>query len=78
MPQLDLKTFFKNVSDEQILDANDILRPYDHLVPVKCLGEEIHLPNNNSLWRGLQFWGLMTGDIRIDFGLFCIAINLIR
>ena len=78
MPQLDLKTFFKNVSDEQILDANDILRPYDHLVPVKCLGEEIHLPNNNSLWRGLQFWGLMTGDIRIDFGLFCIAGTCLR
>gem|GEM_PF-2606083 len=71
--QLDLKTFFKNVSDDAIADANDILRPYNHLVPIKCLGEEIHLPNNNSLWRGLQFWGLMTGDIRIDFGLFCIA-----
>jgi hypothetical protein len=78
VPLLDLKTFFKNVSDEQILDANDILRPYDHLVPIKCLGEDIQLPNNNSLWRGLQFWGLMTGDIRIDFGLFCIAGTCLR
>lgn len=73
VPALDLKAFFKNVSDEAILDANDILRPYDQLVPIQCLGETIHLPNNNSVWRGLQFWGLMTGEVRIDFSLFCIA-----
>ncbi len=73
MPTLDLKTFFKGVSDEAILDANDILRPYDHLVPIKILGEPISLPNNNSVWRGLQFWGLMTSEVRIDFSLFCIA-----
>lgn len=78
MAQLDLKAFFKNVSDEQILDANDILRPYEKLVPVRCLGEDIHLPENNSLWRGLQFWGLMTGDVRIDFSLFCIAGTCLR
>lgn len=76
--QLDLKTFFKNVSDDAIADANDILRPYEKLVPIKCLGEEIHLPENNSLWRGLQFWGLMTGEVRIDFGLFCIAGTCLR
>jgi hypothetical protein len=75
---IDLKAFFKDADDERIFDANDILRPYDQLVPVKCLGEVIHLPNNNSLWRGLQFWGLMTGEVKIDFGLFCIAGTCLR
>ncbi|MCC6573527.1 MAG: hypothetical protein IT462_07025 [Planctomycetes bacterium] len=79
MPPVDLKAFFgANIEEEKILDANDILRPYDALVPIKICGETIHLPNNNSVWRGLQFWGLMTGDVRIDFGRFCIAGTCLR
>lgn len=70
---VDLKQFFPQANDELIADANDILRPYEHLVPIVIEGRKVMLPENNSLWRGMQFWGLMTGDIRIDFGLFCIA-----
>ncbi|MDC1142275.1 2Fe-2S iron-sulfur cluster binding domain-containing protein, partial [Planctomycetota bacterium] len=69
---VDLKTMF-GVSDEKVQDAMDILRPFENLVPVIVEGNEIQLPENNSLWRGMQFWGLMTGEILIDFGLFCIA-----
>jgi hypothetical protein len=69
---VDLKTFF-NVDDTQVQDANDILRPYENLVPILVEGNEVMLPENNSLWRGLQFWGLMTGEVLIDFSLFCIA-----
>ncbi|MCA8911804.1 MAG: hypothetical protein KDB82_08880 [Planctomycetes bacterium] len=72
MPPVDLKTIF-NVDDETVLDAQDILRPFDELVPIIIEGNQVKLPNNNSLWRGMQFWGLMTGEIAIDFGLFCIA-----
>jgi len=70
---LNLKTFFPDVDDASIADANDILRPYTDLVPITIEGSRVFLPNNNSLWRGMQFWGLMTGEISIDFGLFCIA-----
>jgi hypothetical protein len=69
---VDLKALF-DVSDEKIQDAMDILRPFENLVTVTVEGNEIQLPENNSLWRGMQFWGLMTGEIQIDFGLFCIA-----
>lgn len=69
---VDLKALFK-VDEATILDAQDILRPFDQLVPIVVEGHEVKLPNNNSLWRGLQFWGLMTGEITIDFSLYCIA-----
>lgn len=69
---VDLKALF-NVDEATILDAQDILRPFDQLVPIIVEGHEIKLPNNNSLWRGMQFWGLMTGEISIDFSLYCIA-----
>jgi len=70
---LDLKYFFADTDDASVADANDILRPYTELVPIKIEGSRVFLPNYNSLWRGMQFWGLMTGEIAIDFGLFCIA-----
>jgi hypothetical protein len=69
---VDLKALF-NIDDAAAQDANDILRPYENLVPIKVEGNDVMLPENNTLWRGLQFWGLMTGEITIDFGLFCIA-----
>lgn len=69
---VDLKSIF-NVDEAAVQDANDILRPYEKLVPIKVEGNEVMLPENNSLWRGLQFWGLMTGQISIDFSLYCIA-----
>lgn len=69
---VDLKSMF-NVDEAAVQDANDILRPYENLVPIKVEGNEVMLPENNSLWRGLQFWGLMTGQISIDFSLYCIA-----
>ena len=69
---VDLKAMF-NVDDAAVQDAMDILRPFEDLVPIIVEGNEIMLPENNSLWRGMQFWGLMTGQISIDFGLFCIA-----
>lgn len=69
---VDLKQMF-NVDEATLQDAMDILRPFENLVPIKIEGGEIMLPENNSLWRGMQFWGLMTGEISIDFGLFCIA-----
>jgi hypothetical protein len=69
---LDLRALF-NVDPDRVRDAEEILRPFDSLVPIIVEGNEIKLPNNNSLWRGMQFWGLMTGEISIDFGLFCIA-----
>lgn len=72
MGQVDLKSMF-GVDDQTVQDANDILRPWENLVPIKIKDHEIMLPENNSLWRGMQFWGLMTGEIRIDFSLFCIA-----
>jgi hypothetical protein len=68
----DLKAIF-GVEEEAVADAMDILRPWTQLIPIMVEGHEIRLPDNNSLWRGMQFWGLMTGEIRIDFGLFCIA-----
>lgn len=73
MPDLDLKSLFREVDDQRIADANEILRPYTELLPVTIEGNRVFLPNNNSMWRGMQFWGLMTGEISIDFGLFCIA-----
>lgn len=69
---VDLKTMF-NVDDATVAEANDILRPYEKLVPIIIEGNQVMLPENNSLWRGMQFWGLMTGEISIDFSLFCIA-----
>lgn len=72
LPPVDLKSIF-NVDEDTARDAEDILRPFDELIPIIVEGNEIKLPNNNSLWRGMQFWGLMTGEISIDFGLYCIA-----
>jgi hypothetical protein len=69
---VDLRAMF-NVDADLVRDAEEILRPYDTLIPIKVEGTAILLPNNNSLWRGMQFWGLMTGEISIDFGLYCIA-----
>lgn len=69
---VDLKAMF-NVDETAVQDAMDILRPFNELVPITVQGNKIMLPENNSLWRGMQFWGLMTGEIAIDFGLFCIA-----
>jgi hypothetical protein len=69
---VDLKSFFQ-VDEATVETAHDILRPFENLVPIKVEGNEVMLPENNSLWRGLQFWGLMTGEISIDFSLYCIA-----
>jgi hypothetical protein len=68
----ELKTMF-GVDDATAQDALDILRPFEHFVSIKIEGHEVKLPAGNSLWRGMQFWGMMTGEIRIDFSLFCIA-----
>lgn len=54
-------------------EAMDILNPFEKLVPVQVLEKIVYLPENNSMWRGLQFWGLVKGEVTIDFGLFCIA-----
>lgn len=72
VPLPDLKNIF-GVDEHRVEEAMDILRPWNNLVPVTLMGNEIRLPENNSLWRGLQFWGLMTGEITIDFSIFCIA-----
>jgi hypothetical protein len=61
------------VESDAVDTATEILRPYEDLLPIQVEGHEVKLPDNNSLWRGLQFWGLMTGEILIDFSLFCIA-----
>ncbi len=53
-------------------EASDILNPFEKLLPIKVVDQILYLPENNSLWRGLQFWGLMKREVRIDFGLFCI------
>lgn len=68
-----LKAFFPDADDATFAEASEILRPFTQLVPIKIDGTRVFLPDNNSLWRGMQFWGLMTGEITIDFGLFCIA-----
>ncbi len=73
MSPAELKQEFPEATDEALLDAQDILRPFDKLVPIVIEGNEVKLPADNSLWRGMQFWGLMTGQIAIDFSLFCIA-----
>ena len=72
MPLLDLKSIF-GVDERRVAEAMEILRPFERLIPVTLLGNGIQLPENNSLWRGLQFWGLMTGEITIDFSIFCIG-----
>ena len=60
--------------DADLVDeASDILNPWQSLVPVKIKDQVVYLPENNSLWRGLQFWGLVKSEVSIDFGLFCIA-----
>ncbi len=69
---VDLKAMFK-IDDATVVAASDILRPYEKLVPIIIEGNQVMLPENNSLWRGMQFWGMMTGEINIDFSLFCIA-----
>lgn len=70
---VDLKEEFPAADEKTIEDAQDILRPFDELVPVTIEGNRVMLPANNSIWRGMQFWGLMTGEIAIDFSLYCIA-----
>ena len=62
-----------NVSKDVLDEASDILKPFTELLPVKVLEETLYLPENNSLWRGLQFWGLVKHEVSIDFGLFCLA-----
>lgn len=69
----DVSTVFPQADPGRLAEANEILRPYTELIPVTIEGSRVFLPNNNSLWRGMQFWGLMTGEIWIDFSLFCIA-----
>lgn len=60
--------------DADLLDeASDILQPFEKFVPVKVLDQIKYLPENNSLWRGLQFWGLIDRSVMIDFGRFCLA-----
>lgn len=57
----------------EVEEASEILHPFEKLLPVKVLGQLLWLPENNSLWRGLQFWGLIKREVRIDFGNFCIS-----
>jgi hypothetical protein len=73
VPEFDLKTVFPDADPARVAQAGEILRPYTALVPITIEGNRVFLPNNNSLWRGMQFWGVMTGEISIDFSLFCIA-----
>ena len=54
-------------------EASEILNPFERLLPVQVLDRIVWLPENNSLWRGLQFWGLVKHEVRIDFSLFCIS-----
>jgi hypothetical protein len=74
-PALALKTPAElGISAELVAEASEILHPFEKLVPVKVLDRTLYLPENNSLWRGLQFWGIVhRGEVRIDFSLFCIA-----
>jgi len=62
-----------NIDPELLDEASDILKPFEKLLPVEVMGHKIYLPENNSLWRGLQFWGLVTREVSIDFSLFCLA-----
>ncbi len=61
------------VDQETLEDAQDILQPFEKLLPIQVLDHKVYLPENNSLWRGLQFWGLIKKEVTIDFGLFCLA-----
>lgn len=66
---------FPEAEGENLAMALDLLRPFENLVPVRCGEQELSLPDRNNLWRGLQFWGLVTGRLTIDFSRFCLAGN---
>lgn len=66
---------FPGADRENLEMALDLLRSFDRLVAVGFQGRELLLPERNPLWRGLQFWGLATGGLAIDFTRFCLAGN---
>lgn len=75
MTPAELQAHFPGSDPEAIASVLDLLRPFDRLVPVHYQGQELLLPKRNSLWRGLQCWGMLTGRCSIDFTQFCLAGN---
>jgi hypothetical protein len=71
----ELAKAFPEAEGENLAMALDLLRPFNDLVPVRYGDQELRLPDRNNLWRGLQFWGLVTGRLTIDFTRFCLAGN---
>lgn len=71
----EMKRHFPDADGETLEMAQGLLRTFDVLIPIRCQGLELHLPSRNSLWRGLQFWGMVTGRLTIDFSKFCLAGN---
>ncbi len=71
----ELAEAFPEAEGENLAMALDLLRPFDNLMPVRCGDHLLRLPDRNNLWRGLQFWGLVTGRLTIDFTRFCLAGN---
>ena len=71
----ELAEAFPEADGENLAMALDLLRPFGALVSVRCGDQELRLPDRNNLWRGLQFWGLVTGRLTIDFTRFCLAGN---
>jgi hypothetical protein len=46
---------------------NDLLDPYERLVPIEVLGKQVEVPEKNRLLRCFQFLSLKT----ISYGDFC-------
>ncbi|MCK6440476.1 MAG: hypothetical protein L6Q71_09810 [Planctomycetes bacterium] len=60
--------------DPAVIDeTRDFLQPFEKLIPITVVDEVMYVPENNSLWRGLQFCGVVKNKIAIDFSYFCIA-----
>jgi hypothetical protein len=46
---------------------DDLLEPYEKLIPIEILGRRVEVPENNRLLRCFQFLSLQT----ISYGDFC-------
>jgi hypothetical protein len=71
----ELIAFFPAADGETLQMVCGLLAPFDGLVRVHCRGVDLQLPDRNSLWRGLQCWGMLTGRLTTDFSKFCLAGN---
>ena len=49
------------------MSENDLYEPYERLLPVKVLGKEAHVPENNVFLRGLQY----LDPEEVSYGDFC-------